>query len=77
MKEVVKLIEKVVSDKQIDRHQGLNAVLDFLIGMFDVDHYLKPEGWIRWLQLWRKVRGLTSLVEYTKKCINRKERLRH
>lgn len=46
MKEVVKLIEKVVSEKQIDRHQGLNAVLDFLIGMFDVNHYLKPEGWL-------------------------------
>jgi type I restriction enzyme M protein len=46
MKEVVKLIEKVVSEKQIDRHQGLNAVLDFLIGMFDVNHYLKPDGWM-------------------------------
>lgn len=46
MKEVIKLIEKVVSEKQLDRHQGLNAVLDFLIGMFDVDHYLKPGGWM-------------------------------
>lgn len=46
MKEVVKLIEKVVSEKQLDRHQGLNAVLDFLIGMFDVGHYLKPDGWM-------------------------------
>ena len=46
MKEVVKLIEKVVSEKRIDRHQGLNAVLDFLIDIFDVSHYLKPDGWI-------------------------------
>lgn len=36
MKEVVKLIEKVVTEKKIDRHQGLNAVLDFLIDIFDV-----------------------------------------
>ena len=39
MKEVVKLIEKVVSEKRIDRHQGLNAVLDFLIDVFDARHY--------------------------------------
>lgn len=46
MKEVIKLIEKVVREKQIDRHQGLNMVLDFLIDMFDIRHHQKPNGWI-------------------------------
>lgn len=41
MKEVIKLIEKEVSEKQIDRHQGLNHLLDFLIDMFDIKHYQK------------------------------------
>jgi type I restriction-modification system DNA methylase subunit len=45
MKEVVKLIEKVVTEKRIDRHQGLNAVLDFLIDIFDVRHYATTNGW--------------------------------
>lgn len=45
MKEVVKLIEKVVTEKKIDRHQGLNAVLDFLIDIFDVRHYATANGW--------------------------------
>lgn len=45
MKEVIKLIEKVVKEKRLDAHQGLNAVLDFLIDMFDVSHYLAKEGW--------------------------------
>jgi hypothetical protein len=45
MKEVVKLIEKVVTEKRIDRHQGLNAVLDFLIDVFDVRHYATANGW--------------------------------
>ena len=35
MKEVVKLIEKVVSEKRIDRHQGLNALLDFFGGIYE------------------------------------------
>ena len=46
MKEVVKLIEKVVTEKKIDRHQGLNAVLDFLIDIFDVRHYHTEDGWM-------------------------------
>lgn len=41
----MKLIEKVVTEKRIDRHQGLNAVLDFLIDMFDVRHYATANGW--------------------------------
>lgn len=45
MKEVVNLIEKVVTEKKIDRHQGLNAVLDFLIDIFDIKHWKEPEGW--------------------------------
>lgn len=45
MKEVIKLIEKVVTQKKIDRHQGLNAVLDFLIDMFDIRHYRTEGGW--------------------------------
>ena len=40
MKEGVNLIEKVVTEKKIDRHQGLNAVLDFLIDIFDIKHCL-------------------------------------
>lgn len=47
MKEVVKLIEKVVSEKRIDRHQGLNAVLDFLIDIFDSRNYLSEGGWMK------------------------------
>lgn len=45
MKEVIKLIDKVVTEKRIDRHQGLNAVLDFLIDIFDVKHYTAENGW--------------------------------
>lgn len=45
MKEVIKLIDKVVREKRLDAHQGLNAVLDFLIDMFDVRHYLTENGW--------------------------------
>jgi type I restriction enzyme M protein len=47
MKEVVTLIEKVVTEKKIDRHQGLNAVLDFLIDIFDIKHWKEPEGWFK------------------------------
>lgn len=47
MKEVIKLIEKEVSEKQIDRHQGLNHLLDFLIDMFDVKHY--QQDWMNFL----------------------------
>lgn len=44
MKEVIKLIEKHVSERQIDRHQGLNVLCDFLIDMFDVRHFLSKDG---------------------------------
>lgn len=47
MKEVVSLIEKVVTEKKIDRHQGLNAVLDFLIDIFDIKHWKEPDGWFK------------------------------
>lgn len=47
MKEVVKLIEKAVSEKRIDRHQGLNALLDFLIEIFDSKHYTSDGGWFK------------------------------
>lgn len=47
MKEVVKLIEKVVSEKRIDRHQGINVVLDFLIDIFDSRHYTSDGGWFK------------------------------
>lgn len=46
MKEVVSLIDKVVRKKQADRSQGLNILLDFLIGMFDVKLHQKKHGWI-------------------------------
>lgn len=45
MKETINLIEKVVREKKLDAHQGLNAVLDFLIDMFDIKHYLSKDGW--------------------------------
>lgn len=45
MKETIRLIEKVVREKRLDAHQGLNAVLDFLIDMFDIKHYLSKDGW--------------------------------
>lgn len=45
MKETISLIEKVVREKNLDAHQGLNAVLDFLIDMFDIKHYLSKDGW--------------------------------
>ena len=41
MKEVVKLIEKHVNERKIDRHQGLNVLLDFLVDLFDCSHYEK------------------------------------
>ena len=43
MKEVIKLIEKHVCERKIDRHQGLNALLDFLVDMFDRSHYEKND----------------------------------
>lgn len=39
MKEVVNLIEKHVNERKIDRHQGLNVLLDFLVEMFDRIHF--------------------------------------
>ena len=48
MKEVVKLIDKVVREKRLDAHQGLNCLLDFLIDMFDVRHYLTENGWFEY-----------------------------
>lgn len=47
MKEVIKLIGKIVSEKHLDAHQGLNAVLDFLIEMFDATKYLSDGGWFK------------------------------
>lgn len=41
MKEVVKLIEMHVNERKIDRHQGLNVLLDFLVDLFDCSHYEK------------------------------------
>ena len=45
MKEVIKLIETHVRERRLDAHQGLNAVLDFLVDIFDVRHYLTENGW--------------------------------
>ena len=41
MKEVVNLIEKHVNERKIDRHQGLNVLLDFLVELFDRNHFEK------------------------------------
>lgn len=44
MKEVVKLIEKHVNERKIDRHQGLNVLLDFMVDLFDSSHFEKRNG---------------------------------
>ena len=44
MKEVICLLEKHVYERKIDRMQGLNVLLDFLVDMFDYRHYLKEDG---------------------------------
>ena len=41
MKEVVNLIEKHVNERKIDRHQGLNVLLEFLVELFDRNHFEK------------------------------------
>ena len=46
MKEVVKLIEKHVNERKIDRHQGLNALLDFMVDLFDSSHFEKRNGFL-------------------------------
>ena len=45
MKEVMLVIERHVRDRRLDAHQGLNALLDFLIDLFDVRHYRTKNGW--------------------------------
>ena len=40
MKEVVKLIERHVYENRLDRASGLNILLDYLIDLFDVSHYI-------------------------------------
>ena len=46
MKEVVKLIEKHVNERKIDRHQGLNVLLDFMVDLFDISHFEKINGFL-------------------------------
>lgn len=43
MKHVQELIQKHCSENEIDIHQGLNALLDYLIEFFDFKYYL--ENW--------------------------------
>lgn len=44
MKEVISLLGKHVYERNIDRLQGLNVLLDFLVDMFDYRHYQKEDG---------------------------------
>lgn len=46
MKKVVKLIEKHVNERKIDRHQGLNVLLDFMVDLFDSSHFEKRNGFL-------------------------------
>lgn len=46
MKEVVNLIEKHVNERKIDRHQGLNVLLDFMVELFDSSHFEKRNGFL-------------------------------
>lgn len=45
MKETIRLLERHVNERQLDRHRGLEVLCDFLIDLFDVKHYLVPDGW--------------------------------
>lgn len=47
MKEVIKILEKHVADRGIDRHRGLEILCDFLLDLYDARHYLTPDGWHR------------------------------
>lgn len=44
MKHTKELIDKHCRDKQIDLHQGLNELLDYLIEFFDYSAYLSAHG---------------------------------
>jgi hypothetical protein len=41
MKHVQDLIQKHCSEKEMDIHQGLNALLDYLIEFFDYKYYVE------------------------------------
>ena len=45
MKAVVKILERHVAERGIDRHRGLEELCDFLLDLFDARHYLSPNGW--------------------------------
>lgn len=47
MKEVIKLIERHVARTGIDRHRGLESLLNYLLDMFDIRHYLTADGFYR------------------------------
>lgn len=40
MKEVVSLLEKHVRTNNIDKNRGLEVLLDYLIDLFDINHYI-------------------------------------
>lgn len=39
MKQILKLLEEHIQERMIDRHRGLEILLDFLIDMFDINHF--------------------------------------
>ena len=47
MKEVIKLIESHVRRTGIDRHRGLESLLDYLLDMFDMRHFMTADGFCR------------------------------
>ena len=47
MKDVIKLIESHVRRTGIDRHRGLESLLDYLLDMFDMRHFMTADGFCR------------------------------
>lgn len=64
MKETISLIEKHVRERQIDRHNGLDALCNFLIDMFDIRHYNTEDGYLEyWTELHRREPYLFKIAE--------------
>lgn len=54
VKEVIKLLERHVSERQLDRHRGLEVLCDFLLDLFDYRYYTIPGGWQSHLSIQRQ-----------------------
>lgn len=49
MKEIVKILDKHVMERGIDRHNSLEVLCDFLIDLFEVRHYSIACGWEKYM----------------------------